>query len=636
MKHLIIGTAGHVDHGKTELVKALTGCDTDRLKEEKKRGMTIELGFAPLYLDEKIFSIVDVPGHEKLIKTMVSGATGMDMALLIIAADEGIMPQTIEHINILSMLDITNIIIVITKIDLMNNENLHNKITKIKAHIKETSLKDSPICQVSSKLNIGINNLKNIILNQSKTINKTRNDELFRMPIDRVFTIKGHGTVVTGTITGGKITKNDLIEILPDKINSKVRGIQVHGSEMNKAYAGQRCALNLTKVEKSSINRGDVIGKPEELSPTLSIDTVIYNLMDNYTIKHNQKVRIHIGTTEVMGKLKLIQQDHIEKNKKAYARIRLEKPVTAVFGDKFIIRSLTPVITIGGGRILSHKSPRLSHLQTQTLHYFTLLEQANSTNIILNLLQTNHQLFTVDKIFKALYINRQTIYQSLSNLLKQQKIIKLTNKYYISNKTYTYLKELIIESIKEYYQNNKYTISINNETLRTKTFPDWNKDQFDTLINLYKKNNILNITDDSIIINKQQRITQIYKNNQINKLEQQILKTHLQGFNITKTLQPSIRTNQLQNQLKFLQQINKIIKLNQTTYIHRANYDDLLHLINTLFTQYDKITVRQVRDTLQIGRKQTIILLEYLDQIGLTKRLNNYRIQLKTITLPIL
>ncbi|WP_273320470.1 selenocysteine-specific translation elongation factor [Vallitalea guaymasensis] len=630
MEHLIIGTAGHVDHGKTELVKALTGCDTDRLKEEKQRGMTIELGFAPFHLDGKIFSIVDVPGHEKLIKTMVSGATGMDMALLIIAADEGIMPQTIEHINILSMLDITNIIIVITKMDLINNESLDNTTTKIKSFIKETPLKDSPICQVSSKLNIGIDNLKNIILNQSKTINKKRNAELFRMPIDRVFTIKGHGTVVTGTITGGKITKDDHIEILPNKINSKVRGIQVHGSETNKAYAGQRCAINLTKVEKSSINRGDVIGKPQELSPTLSIDTVIYNLMDNYTIKHNQKVRIHIGTTEVLGKLKLIQQDQIEKNQKAYARIRLEKPVTAVFGDKFIIRSLTPVITIGGGRILSHKSPKLSHIQTKTLDYFTLLEQANPTPIILNLLQTNHQLFTIDKIFKNLYINRQTIYQSLSTLLNQQKILKLTNKYYISNETNTYLKQLIIKSIEEYYQNNKYTISINKETLRTKTFPKWNKDQFDTLLTLYKKTNLLSITNDQIIMNKQQRITQIYQNNQINKLEQLILKTNLQGFNTTNTTQPNINTNQLNHQLKFLQQINKIIKLNQTTYIHKTNYDNLLNHINTLFTQHNKITVQQVRDTLQIGRKQTIILLEYLDQIGITKRQNNHRIQLKT------
>ncbi|GMQ55757.1 selenocysteine-specific translation elongation factor [Vallitalea sediminicola] len=627
MEHLIIGTAGHVDHGKTELVKALTGYDTDRLKEEKQRGMTIELGFAPFYLDGKIFSIVDVPGHEKLIKTMVSGATGMDMALLIIAADEGIMPQTIEHINILAMLDITNIIIVITKIDLISNENLDNTITKIKTDIKETPLKDSPICQVSSKLNIGIDNLKNIILNQSKTINKTRNAELFRMPIDRVFTIKGHGTVVTGTITGGKITKDDLIEILPNKINSKVRGIQVHGSEMNKAYAGQRCAINLSKVEKSSINRGDVIGKPQELSPTLSIDTVIYNLLDDYTIKHNQKVRIHIGTTEVIGKLKLIQQDHIEKNQKAYARIRLDKPIITVFGDKFIIRSLTPVITIGGGKILSHKSPKL---QNQTINYFSLLEEANPTQIVMNLLQKKHQLFTIDKIFKALYINRQTIYQSLSNLQNQQKIIKPTNKYYISNETYIYFKELIITSIKEYYKTNEYSISINKETLRTKTFPKWNKDEFDTLITLYSQNNIINISDDQIIINKQTRVEEIYQDNQINKLEHIILKTYLQGLNITKLLEINIDTNQLHHQLKFLQQINKIIKLNQTTYIHKTNYDNLLQLINALFTKYDKITVQQVRDTLKIGRKQTIILLEYLDQIGLTKRLDNYRIQQKT------
>ncbi|GKX31239.1 selenocysteine-specific translation factor [Vallitalea longa] len=629
MDHLIIGTAGHVDHGKTELVKALTGYDTDRLKEEKRRGMTIELGFAPFMIDGKTFSIVDVPGHEKLVKTMVAGATGMDMALLIIAADEGIMPQTIEHVNILNVLDISNVIIVITKIDLVDELKLRDVIEDVKEYIAQTLSMNTPICPVSSKLNLGMDKLKNMISDLSEKIIIDRNQELFRMPIDRVFTIKGHGTVVTGTITGGKINKDSLVEILPDKTISKVRTIQVHGSDREKAYAGQRCAINLSRVDKSSINRGDVIGKPNELLPTLTIDTAIYNLSENDEIKHNQKVRINIGTTEVIGKLKMLQRNILSKNEKSYARIRLEKPIIAVFEDKFIIRSLSPVITLGGGKVLSHKPTRLPKDKNEALEYFTLLDEGNTEKIILYLLENNFKIFTIDNIFKELYIQRQAIFQSLTQLLKQQLVIKLSNKYYISQKTYLSLKNRIISAIKDYYKNNIYSIAINKETLRTKEFPKWASIEFDTLVKLYAKNNIINIIDDQISINDQSRITNISNNPQINELEKLILKSNLQGLNITKYQDTQLLralNNQLPNLISFLLRTGKIVQLNTTTYIHKTHYDKLINLINNLFLQYDKITVQQVRDLLQIGRKQTIILLEYLDQKGLTKRINNHRI----------
>jgi selenocysteine-specific elongation factor len=627
MEHLIIGTAGHVDHGKTELVKALTGHDTDRLKEEKIRGMTIELGFAPFYLDGKLVSIVDVPGHEKLIKTMVSGATGMDMALLIIAADEGIMPQTIEHINILSMLDISSIIVVITKIDLISTEEKMDVIKDVKDYMESTPFRNSPICTVSSKNNIGIDELKNCIISTSKKINKKRDNQLFRMAIDRVFTIKGHGTVVTGTIGGGKIRKEDFIEILPHKILSRIKGIQVHGVDVDKALVGQRCAINLNKVEKTSIDRGNVIAKRDEIEPTIMIDTVIYNVSDKYKLKHNSKVRVNIGTQEVIGKLCIIGKDSVEEKQKGYVRIRLEKPIVAIRGDRFIIRSLTPILTVGGGEILCHRTSKSHRSNEQTLNYYELLDEGAEVDIILHILENENYIYDINKLFVRTYIEKQTIWCSLTKLVEQKKVIKLNNKNYISDKTYLLIKDKIVNFFQKYYKDNDYRVYISKEELRTKHFSDLSEIEFNDIIQLLFKKKIINLRKDKISINEKTRISRIYTNNQLIEFEKQIIESELNGINILKKNE-SVENNNYLEIIKFLEETKRIIKVETTSYIHINEYNKFIKVINDLFKQHEHLSVGQVRDKLLIGRKQTIILLEYLDDIGITKRIDNYRVLL--------
>ena len=297
MKHVIMGTAGHVDHGKTALVQALTGIDTDRLGEEKQRGLTIELGFAPFAMPEGgQLSIIDVPGHEKFIKNMVAGIMGIDLVLLVIAADEGIMPQTREHVDIINFLGVRQGVVALTKSDLVDNDWMEMVAEEVREFLGSTSLADAPLVPVSAKTGEGIPRLVDIIAAEANRASATVGDGVFRLPVDRVFIMEGHGTVVTGTIYGGSIQRGSQVVILPQNHTAKVRSIQVHGRKLDEASAGERCALNLTGIASDMIKRGDTITYPGKLGPTRQFDAVMTSVPSSLVITHGQRVRLHLGT----------------------------------------------------------------------------------------------------------------------------------------------------------------------------------------------------------------------------------------------------------------------------------------------------------------------------------------------------
>lgn len=624
MEHLVIGTAGHVDHGKTELVKALTGYDTDRLEEEKRRGVTIELGFAPYKIDDTVISIVDVPGHERFIKTMVSGASGMDMALIVISADEGIMPQTIEHINIISMLNITSAIVVLTKIDLVSKEHIEQLKNTIKDFLKDTIYSNAPICEVSSKLNTGIDNLNNNINQQAKHIMKKRNKQVFRMSVDRVFTIKGHGTIVTGTISGGKINKDDIVEILPSGITSKVRNIQVHGVDRDEAYTGQRCAINLSKVSKSEVIRGHVLTKTNTVDSTTMIDAIIHNVTED-NIKYNQKVKVNIGTTEVIGKLSIVGKKPIKEKESGYARVRLERPIVTIRGDRFIIRSMTPVITIGGGKVLAHKTFSNKIINKNTNNYYQSLDKNNIKGIIQFILQEQYNIIDIDTIYEFTYENKQHIEHMLNELINENNIIKLNSNKYVSTKAYEMYKQKIILAFDDYYKQNKYNIYMSKEQLRSKHFDKIDIKAYDTLIGKLIKDKFINVIDDNVVIDEINRNKHINKYKEVKNVEQLIIKSGLKGYNLSAE-EHKLSNYKVKDVIKYLIIINKVVRVDDTLYIHITSYNHLISIIKTLCKNNTKITVQQVRDKLGIGRKYTIILLEYLDKQGITKRIDNYRV----------
>lgn len=355
MKQIILGTAGHIDHGKTSLIKALTGINTDRLKEEQLRGITIELGFASMDLPSgQHIGIVDVPGHEKFVKTMVAGATGIDMVVMVIAADEGIMPQTREHMEICTLLNVQHGLVVLTKRDMVDEEWLELVAEDVRSFTAGTFLEGSPVLPVSSTTGQGIPELVQALETLSASIPERSTTNLFRLPVDRVFTMKGFGTVITGTLISGMIRVGDPVMIYPSGITSKVRGIQVHNASVEQAVSGMRTAINFQGLEKASIDRGDVLSSPNALTSSFMVDVGLHYLQSNKKpVKNRTRIRFHTGTSEVLGNLILLDSEELSPGSFTAAQLRLDAPVVVVKDDRFVIRSYSPVRTIGGGGILN-------------------------------------------------------------------------------------------------------------------------------------------------------------------------------------------------------------------------------------------------------------------------------------------
>jgi selenocysteine-specific elongation factor len=353
-RNIIIGTAGHIDHGKTVLVKALTGRDTDRLAEEKERGISIDLGFAPLELsDGSVAGIVDVPGHENFVRNMLAGATGVDLALLVVAADDGVMPQTREHLAILDLLGVTRGVVAITKSDLVDPEMIDLVSDEISDLLEHTELAGSPVIPVSGVTGQGIDDLRSEIERQAAAIEVKDESLPPRLPIDRVFTLKGIGTVVTGTLWSGSINDSDQLELLPAGRAARVRSLQVHDSERQTVHAGERVAVNIAGISKDEVTRGDVLTVPGYLQPTYMLDARV-NLLSDWVrpLKRGTRLRFHHGTREVMGRVYPLEAGSINPGEEAPAQLRLEGTAVCAPGDRFVLRSYSPMTTIGGGTVV--------------------------------------------------------------------------------------------------------------------------------------------------------------------------------------------------------------------------------------------------------------------------------------------
>ncbi|MFD1018296.1 selenocysteine-specific translation elongation factor [Thalassobacillus hwangdonensis] len=355
-RHYTIGLAGHIDHGKTALTKALTQIDTDRLKEEKERNISIEPGFAPLHLKEKGLrvSVIDVPGHERFIRQMIAGVAGIDLVLVVIAGDEGIMPQTKEHMDILSLLGVENAMLVVSKSDLIDAEMKEMVEEDIRSYIKEKSYSDAPLFFVDSVSGSGVQELEHAIEQRLKDIQPRDPGGDFRMPVDQVFSIKGHGTVVRGTIYEGRVRDSETVHVLPPGKDARIRQIQVHQKQASSVVAGQRAAINLSGVDVGEVRRGDVLVKGKSAIVTSTIDVVFKNLNDLIApIKQRGQIRLHIGTEEVMGRIVFFDRNEMgDEEDEVYCQLRLEKEIVAKKDDRFIIRRPTPVETVGGGKII--------------------------------------------------------------------------------------------------------------------------------------------------------------------------------------------------------------------------------------------------------------------------------------------
>src|SRR5579871_5115144 len=384
----VIGTAGHVDHGKSTLIRALTGIDPDRLQEEKERGMTIDLGFAWLRLPNGVeVSIVDVPGHERFIHNMLAGVGGIDIALLVIAADEGIMPQTREHVAILDLLGISNGVVALTKRDLVDDEWLDLVQADVEEFLQSTSLRDAPIVPCSATTRVGLDTLVDVIQRLLEKERARPTTGRPRLPIDRVFTVAGFGTVVTGTLIDGEMHLGQELEVQPGGLRSRVRGLQSHRKKLENVPAGTRTAINLTGLAVEDLRRGQVLASPGSLRPTRAVDARLRLIRDGHPIRHNTEVSFHTGAAETLGKLSLLDRDELQPGEEAWVQVRLQDEVALARGDLFVLRLPSPSRTIGGGTVVESHAKRHRRRQANILEQLEVLAQGSPDEIVLERLR---------------------------------------------------------------------------------------------------------------------------------------------------------------------------------------------------------------------------------------------------------
>jgi len=387
MSHIIVGTAGHIDHGKTALVKALTGTDTDRLKEEKERGITIDLGFASLPLDaQTTIGFVDVPGHERFIKNMLAGVGGIDVVLLVISAEESVMPQTREHLAICSLLHVQKGLTVLTKIDAVEPGMVDLAEIEVQEFLKGSFLEAAPILRVSAHTGEGMDALVDALRAFAASVVPRDSQQVLRLPVDRVFTMKGFGPVAAGTLIAGSVKRDDEVELLPDRKPARVRGVQVHGATVDEACAGQRTALNLQRVDLQDIERGMVVTAPGVFQPTATFDVHLELLASAaQPLPSRKRIRFHTGTIELIGHVVLLGQDALEPGQSSFARVRLEKPAFALPGDRFIIRQYSPMTTLGGGEILDADPPKRRRSDPSLVERLRIFRDGSTADRVLQL-----------------------------------------------------------------------------------------------------------------------------------------------------------------------------------------------------------------------------------------------------------
>ncbi len=618
---IVVGMSGHIDHGKTALVKALTGKDTDSLDQEKQRGMTIDIGFA--FLDNQI-TIIDVPGHEKFVKNMMSGCSGIDIAILVIAADDGVMPQTTEHFEILKLLNIKYGFIVLNKIDLVEKEWLDLVKKDIEELTKDSFMSNPNMIEASAINDIGTELIKNKIIELSKGVPRKKESGLFRMHIDRTFSKTGFGTIVTGTISSGVLNTGDTVEILPSKNLSKVRNIQTHGKDVNRAIVGERAAINLNNISSTDLSRGYHLSAPNSFNEVSSYIAEISLInSEEQNIKNNQRIRIHLGTKEVMGRISIIKEYTENSINKIMAHIKLENKLVLGLGDRFIIRRYSPVVTIGGGIVFDKcynknwkeiKKVGLDFIGKNL--YNRIYHIINNISVLspLELSTVQSRLNISKENFDEILNNDDRYlvvsYNSFSWVLSNEKIISLKNKIKsILNNFHS--ENPMVEGCNKKILFQKAKI---HENLLTYLLESLSKEK------IIKNNlNYWSLFDFNIGINKKDLQFKDMISNHINKNDFIDIKNH-KFF-----LDNEINKDVFFGIIKFLESEGAIIKINPDIIISIEKMKSIKESMQVFLKKNDSIGVPEFKEINNLTRKFAIPVLEYLDKINFTYRLGNKR-----------
>jgi selenocysteine-specific elongation factor len=626
----IIGTAGHIDHGKTSLIKALTGTDTDRLKEEKERGISIDLGFAHLDLpDGTSAGVVDVPGHERFIKNMLAGAHGIDLVLFTVAADDGVMPQTEEHLDIVHLLGVKMAIFVITKADLVPAARIADVEEEIEIMTLGTTLENSPTLAVSSVTGQGLEELKQLIATTLKSATHAVPSGYFRLPVDRAFVLQGHGVVVTGTALSGEIKVGEQVRCLPGDNLFRVRSLQVHGQSVERAGWGQRVAMNLTGPERAAIERGQVICH-EKLSLTSERFDAFLEVRPAAAkgIKNHQRLRIHMGAAERLGKIVLLgDKDKAEPKQSVYCQITLEEPLLVLRGDHFVARDETAQRTLGGGTVIHPWSKRHKRGDANLPSRLKALHTGDFAELMENFLNESSAFaLSIDAIYQFLNLREEEARQKIDALKSLRPLNAEGEKVYTTESKWNRLKEQLLKTLKEFHASHPLIPGMDMEELRGKLIFDLTPKVFRVVVELFinekliaKEENLLRLASHRVQLGGQEKTLM----DKIKKIlgEQPLAPPDLKEIE----KQAAVPRNRLNEVIRLLEREGAVIRVTTDMYFLASSIEQLRATLRKFLSEKGEMTAASFRDLIGSSRKYTIPLLEYFDRDGLTIRIGDIR-----------
>ena len=644
MKNIIVGTAGHIDHGKSALVRALTGTDPDRLEEEKRRGITIDIGFATLDLPSYRLGFVDVPGHERFVKNMLAGIGGIDLVLFVVAADESIQPQTREHFDICRLLEVPRGVVVVTKADLVEPELLGLVKLEIEEFVAGSFLEGAPIVAVSSRTGEGIEWLKEELRKVAEQVPAKDSSHHFRLPIDRSFVMKGFGPVVTGTLVSGMVRKEAEVEVHPLGKRFRVRGIQVHNQPVEAAYAGQRTALNLAGVEVGELARGMTLTEPDRFQPTKQVDCLLHLLPSAPPLKNGALVHFHSGTAELVAKVILLEEPaaddaerKLEPGQSTYVRFRLRSSALLLPEDRFILRLLSPVTTIGGGRILDnwvprHLVPTRSSSREEAKKFLQVLDSGNREEILFHLLRRSPGgcVEENDLMAHTGWLSEECRQAAIPlQAAGKLTVLRETPLLMAESALVDRMRAAAVRTLEEFHKKNPLLPGVSKEALRTKVFPSAHPFLIEAVLRQLEEKKQIALAGETVRLQTHQIV--------LKEEEEQAKRQIAKAFEQAGLAVPSVKEvlgklpverQRAEKILRILIQEKVLVRVSEELVFHAEALAKLRRLLAEHKTQSDRLTVGTFKDLTQVSRKYAIPLLEYLDRERVTRRVGDERILL--------
>lgn len=627
MKNIIIGTAGHIDHGKTTLIKALTGRNTDRWEEEQRRGITIDLGFT--YFDLKNgdrVGIIDVPGHERFINNMVAGVVGMDLVMLVVAADEGIMPQTREHMDILGELGIEKSILVLNKCDLVEEDWLELVKEEIKEELEGTFLEQAPIVEVSAATGQGIPELIEVIerLTAEEVVEKDVNT-IPRLPIDRVFSLSGFGTIITGTLLAGTISKEDNLQVYPIGKECKIRNIQVHGQDVEKCYAGQRVAINLSNVKKSELRRGCVLAPPNNMKNTMLLDVKLNVLPSSMRVLTNH-TRLHLftGTSEILCRAVLLDKEEIGPGESGFVQLRLEEEIALRRGDKFVVRFYSPMETIGGGIVLEPNPKKKKRFDKDAIEELQRKESGSSEDVIeLHVKSHEETMITVTELAKLTALSMEEVTEDVQSL-EQQGIVKV---FRMKKDTYVWhtiheqnMRHRLTEALRGYHQTYPYRYGMKKAEIHMTYMKKVKLNVFDLYVEMLSEEGALKRHQEFLQLPEfEVRKDAVYEK-VLKTVQKQFEKAQFDFQRFSEISFGNIKREEVEDIMLLLIDEDIVVKITEDIYTLKSIIEKAKEVIQNRLKENPLITIAEVRDLLGTSRKSAKPILEYMDSIKVTKK----------------